>query len=209
MKRTFVPPPFGALHASNSPGLRFLRRRRCAGGHSVCAQRDVERRRQPDLRRRGQRGRELHQRLRRALQPRRHGRGSQRLDDSVRVGVLDELAGNASVRLDRPGPLLPRAARLDGVCRLAPAGRRRDRYDEPRERGRQGRARARRDSAHVRRVRGKLLERAARRGSRRLRLRDRLRGCRPGSGAQQHNRRSPCGRWLHRHERECERLHGR
>ena len=56
--------------------------------------------------------------------------------------------------LDRPGPLLPRPARVHGRGRLAAAGGRRDRNDEPRERRRQGRARARRGGAHLRRAAG-------------------------------------------------------
>ena len=157
----------------------------------------------------GNAGATLHERLRRAAQPRVDRRRPHRLVGPVRVRLVDELAGDGAHGLDRPGPLLPRSARVDCCGRLAAAGCRRHGNDEPREHGRQGRARARHGGAHVRRDCGQLLERAARRGSRRLRLRNRLRRSRRGSRAEQHDRSGSCGRRLHGHERECDRLHRR
>ena len=111
----------------------------------VRARRDVDRRRQPGLRRRRQRRRDVPERLRRALQPRQRRRRPHGLDGAVRVRDLDELVGDAAQRLDPAGPALPRPARVDGRRRRAAAGAGGDRDVEPRRVRRQGRARPRRD----------------------------------------------------------------
>ena len=78
----------------------------------------------------------------------------QRLDDPVRVRGGHDLAGDRADRVDRARAALPRPARVGRCRRRASADARRDRHDEPRRLGRQGRGRARLVAAHLRRSAG-------------------------------------------------------
>ena len=186
-ERNFVLLVPGAAHAQSPPCLRPLRSS-CTARRPVRARRDVERRRQPGLRRRRERRRDLHERLRRALQSWRHGSRPHRLDGPVRVGGLDELAVDAARGLDRPGSLLPRPARVDGVGRLAVAGA--DAMGTTNLASTGGKVALVRDAAELTcgAAAGSCASDSLDRGSRRLRLCNRLRGVRPCAGAQQHDR---------------------
>ena len=137
----------------------------------------LRRRRQPGLRRRRQHRRELRPRLRRALQRGRRPRRPQRAGPS---STRPQAARRGRRRLS-PGQIpaghyylvqLSSAAAI-GAALPAPDA---DRDDEPGRLRRQGRPRHRRRRALLRRRGGQLLGGSDRRGLRRLRLGERLRG---------------------------------
>ena len=105
----------------------------------------VRRRRQPGLRRRRQQRRELHQRLRRALQRRRVGRRPERLDrSSTRPPAATCWQATPSPGQIPPGHYYLVQLSSAGVGRRRAARPRRDRDDQPGRLRRQGRARHRR-----------------------------------------------------------------
>ena len=158
----------------------------------------------------GNTGASFDARLRRALQPRRRppptstaGASSTRPRPAT-TWQTTLLAGQIP-----PGQLLPRPAGLGRVDRRRAAGARRDRHHQPGRLRRQGRPRhataSRSPAARPR----QLLGRRHRRGPRRLRLGERLRGLGGGRRARELDRGRARRRRLHRHRLEPRRLLGR
>ena len=145
---------------------------RCALG----ARRHRERRRQPGLRGRRQRRRDVPERLRRAVQPRQLRRRPQRLDVQYASAASTSWSATPLSGSIQPGRHYLVQLASTAAVGAALAGARRDRHLEPRRVRRQGRARPRRDAACVRRGPRQLRGRGRSRGPRRLRVGGRLRG---------------------------------
>ena len=109
-------------------------------------------------------------------------------DGPVRNRRGNVVAADAALGHGRAWAVLPRPTRIERQCRCAAADGRRHRHDQSRGDERKDRARACRDRADLRCVSRNMLRRSARRGSRRLRKCERLRGKRLGSRPVKHVR---------------------
>ena len=110
------------------------------------------------------------------------------VDGPVRNRRRNGVAADAALGHGRAWAILPRPTRIERQCRCAAADGRRHRHDQSRGDERKDRARACRDRADLRCVSRNMLRRSARRGSRRLRKCERLRGKRLGSRPVKHVR---------------------
>ena len=176
------------LELSSSPSSRSSPPAACS--RCRAAQRVARHRRQPGLRRRRQRRRAVRQRLRRAVQPRLDLGRRRRLDDPVRLGDGQKLAGHRADRLDRAGAPLPRAAGVGrrGRRRRCRPRTRRARRTSP-SRAARSRSSATRRRSPVAQSAGQLLAVASVADLVGYGSADRLRGLRCRAGDRQHDRR--------------------